>query len=143
MTDDRITVGLLLFPEMTQLDMTGPYEVFASMPRTTVEAVGKTLPPVTTRRALRMLPPEAIAPCRWLSRDELALLGAAPVAVRIVKDRMGIPGGGAPWGIDFALFVAAQLCGEAVAREIHPRTGYAPAPPLNGGSPRTADPALV
>ena len=35
MTNDRITVGLLLFPDMTQLDMTGPYEVFASMPRTT------------------------------------------------------------------------------------------------------------
>jgi cyclohexyl-isocyanide hydratase len=203
MTDDRITVGLLLFPEMTQLDMTGPYEVFASMPRTTVEVVWKTLEPVTTGGGLRMLPTTTIAACprldvicvpggpgqvalmqdaevldflrkqaetcrfvtsvctgslvlgaagllrgyratcHWLSLDQLALLGATPVAERIVMDRSRITGGGVTSGIDFALFVAAQLFGEDVAKEIQLRIEYDPAPPFNAGSPRTADPALV
>jgi cyclohexyl-isocyanide hydratase len=203
MTDDRITVGLLLFPEMTQLDMTGPYEVFASMPRTTVEVVWKTLEPVTTGGGLRMLPTTTIAACprldvicvpggpgqvalmqdaevldflrkqaeicrfvtsvctgslilgaagllrgyratcHWLSLDQLALLGAIPVAERIVKDRNRITGGGVTSGIDFALFVAAQLFGEEVAKEVQLRIEYDPAPPFNAGSPRTADPALV
>jgi hypothetical protein len=33
MATDELNVGLLLFPEMTQLDLTGPYEVFVSLPR--------------------------------------------------------------------------------------------------------------
>ena len=203
MTEDRITVGLLLFPEMTQLDMTGPYEVFASMPWTTVEVVWKTLEPVTTGGGLRMLPTTTIAACpkldvicvpggpgqvalmqdaevldflrrqaetcrfvtsvctgslvlgaagllrgyratcHWLSLDQLALLGATPVAERIVMDRNRLTGGGVTSGIDFALFVAAQLFGEEVAKEIQLRIEYDPAPPFNAGSPRTADPALV
>ncbi len=203
MTEDRITVGLLLFPEMTQLDMTGPYEVFASMPWTTVEVVWKTLEPVTTGGGLRMLPTTTIAACpkldvicvpggpgqvalmqdaevldflrrqaetcrfvtsvctgslvlgaagllrgyratcHWLSLDQLALLGATPVAERIVMDRNRITGGGVTSGIDFALFVAAQLFGEEMAKEIQLRIAYDPAPPFNAGSPRTADPALV
>jgi cyclohexyl-isocyanide hydratase len=203
MTNDHITVGLLLFPEMTQLDMTGPYEVFASMPRTTVEVVWKTLEPVTTGGGLRMLPTTTIATCprfdvvcvpggpgqvalmqdadvldflrrqaetcrfvtsvctgslvlgaagllrgyratcHWLSLDQLALLGAIPVAERIVRDRNRITGGGVTSGIDFALFVAAQLRGEEVAKEIQLRIEYDPAPPFDAGSPRTADPALV
>jgi len=203
MEPTQLTIGLLLFPEMTQLDMTGPYEVFVSMPRTTVEVVWKTLEPVTTGGGLRMLPTTTIAACprldvicvpggpgqvalmrdaeildflrrqaescrfvtsvctgslilgaagllrgyratcHWLSLDQLALLGATPVAERIVMDRNRITGGGVTSGIDFALFVAAQLFGEEVAKEIQLRIEYDPAPPFNAGSPRTAEPALV
>jgi cyclohexyl-isocyanide hydratase len=203
MGSDHLTVGLLLFPEMTQLDMTGPYEVFISLPRTTVHLVWKTLDPVTTGGGLRMLPTTTLAACpkldvicvpggpgqvalmrdaevldflrkqaetcrfvtsvctgslilgaagllrgfratcHWLSLDQLALLGATPVAERIVMDRNRITGGGVTSGIDFALFVAAQLFGEDVAREIQLRIEYDPAPPFNSGSPRTADPKLV
>ncbi|HEX3498911.1 MAG TPA: DJ-1/PfpI family protein [Stellaceae bacterium] len=203
MATDHLTVGLLLFPEMTQLDMTGPYEVFVSLPRTTVHLVWKTLEPVTTGGGLRMLPTTTLtacpkldvicvpggpgqvalmrdaeilgflrkqaetsrfvtsvctgslvlgaagllrgyrATCHWLSLDQLALLGATPVAERIVMDGNRITGGGVTSGIDFALFVAAQLFGEDVAKEVQLRIEYDPAPPFNSGSPRTADPALV
>ena len=71
------------------------------------------------------------------------MLGAIPVAERIVRDRNRITGGGVTSGIDFALFVAAQLHGEEVAKEIQLRIEYDPAPPFDAGSPRTADPALV
>ena len=44
MTTARI--GLLLFPRMTQLDLTGPFEVFAKMPGAEVLLLWKTLQPV-------------------------------------------------------------------------------------------------
>ena len=34
-------IGLLLFPNLTQLDMTGPFEVFAYTPGATVHLVWK------------------------------------------------------------------------------------------------------
>jgi len=30
--DEPLAIGLLLFPGLTQLDLTGPYEVFARVP---------------------------------------------------------------------------------------------------------------
>lgn len=40
-----LTVGMVLFPDVTQLDLTGPYEVFARMPHTTVYLVAATPAP--------------------------------------------------------------------------------------------------
>jgi cyclohexyl-isocyanide hydratase len=34
------TVGFLLFPDLTQLDLTGPYEVFSRMPHLRIELIG-------------------------------------------------------------------------------------------------------
>src|SRR5260370_4102330 len=90
MTNDRITVGLLLFPEMTQLDMTGPYEVFASMPRTTVEVVWKTLEPVTTGGGLRMLPTTTIPACPGL-RGICVPGGPGPVPLMQDAERVHFP----------------------------------------------------
>jgi len=50
------TVGLVLFPNLTQLDLTGPYEVFARMPKTTVHLVGATLEPVRSEKGLTITP---------------------------------------------------------------------------------------
>ena len=41
-------IGLLLFPDITQLDMTGPYEVFIKFPDAKVHLVWKTSAPVQT-----------------------------------------------------------------------------------------------
>ena len=49
-------IGMLIFPRLTQLDMTGPYEVLARLPDTTVELVAKTLDPVTTDRGMQIMP---------------------------------------------------------------------------------------
>ena len=40
-------IGLLLFPDLTQLDMTGPFEVFVKFPEAKVHLIWKTLDPVT------------------------------------------------------------------------------------------------
>lgn len=48
--------GLLLFPNLTQLDMTGPYEVLARIPNAEVHVIGKNAAPVKTEHGLIMLP---------------------------------------------------------------------------------------
>lgn len=41
-----LSVGLLIFPKVQQLDLTGPYEVFATPPETEVSLVWKTTGPI-------------------------------------------------------------------------------------------------
>ena len=56
-------IGMLIFPRMTQLDMTGPYEVLARLPGTSVELVARTLEPVATDRGMKILPTVTYATC--------------------------------------------------------------------------------
>ena len=49
-------VGMLIFPRLTQLDMTGPYEVLARLPNTKVHLVSHTLDPVRTDRGMMIMP---------------------------------------------------------------------------------------
>ena len=57
----RFKIGLLLFPNLTQLDLTGPYEVFTKFPDTEVHLLWKTLDPVTAGGGMRLLPTTAFA----------------------------------------------------------------------------------
>jgi cyclohexyl-isocyanide hydratase len=56
-------IGILIFPRMTQLDMTGPYEVLARLPNTTVDLIARTRDPVTTDRGMQILPTVTYADC--------------------------------------------------------------------------------
>jgi cyclohexyl-isocyanide hydratase len=47
---------MLIFPRLTQLDMTGPYEVLARLPNTKVDLVAASLDPVTTDRGMQIVP---------------------------------------------------------------------------------------
>lgn len=49
-------IGLLLFPQLTQLDLTGPYEVFCRLPDTRVDLIWHTLDPVVTEHGLALNP---------------------------------------------------------------------------------------
>src|SRR5687768_12620955 len=51
-----IRVGIVLFPNVTQLDITGPYEVFARMPSTRVHLVAATLAAVRSEHGLTIVP---------------------------------------------------------------------------------------
>lgn len=83
------------------------------------------------------------ATSHWSSIDQLSLLGAEPVAQRVVRDRNRITGAGVTSGIDFALTVAAELFGPAIAQEIQLQMEYDPEPPYDAGSPRSAPAELV
>jgi cyclohexyl-isocyanide hydratase len=54
---------MLLFPRLTQLDLTGPYEVLARLPDTTVHLVAHTLDPVKTDRGMMITPTVTFADC--------------------------------------------------------------------------------
>jgi cyclohexyl-isocyanide hydratase len=198
-----LQIGLLLFPDVTQLDLTGPAEVFGSLPDAALHLVWKTTDPVATGAGWKIVPTtsfadcpqldvicvpggrgqialmadEAVldflrrqaagarfvtsvctgslvlgaagllrgyrAACHWMSRDQLALLGAIPVAERVVVDRNRITGGGVTAGIDFGLAVVAALRGEAAAKAIQLGSEYDPHPPFAAGSPEGAGEALV
>ncbi|HEY1551186.1 MAG TPA: DJ-1/PfpI family protein [Kofleriaceae bacterium] len=53
--------ALLLFPELTQLDLTGPYEVLARIPGMTCELVAKTRAPVASEFGLVIVPTATFA----------------------------------------------------------------------------------
>lgn len=194
----RLTIGMMLFPDLTQLDLTGPYEVFTRLPNTTVHLIAADRNPVRSERGLAILPDMTLskapqldvlvvpggigvntmmehepllhflreraahakyltaictgslvlgaagllrgyrATTHWLSLDLLPLFGAQPVEERVVIDRNRITGGGITAGIDFALVVAAELCGEGIAQDIQLMLEYDPEPPFQSGSPKTA-----
>jgi cyclohexyl-isocyanide hydratase len=52
MPETAPVAGLLLFPGMTQLDLTGPYEVLARLPGWRVEVVAKQAGPIRTDKGL-------------------------------------------------------------------------------------------
>lgn len=56
-----LTVGMLLFPSLTQLDLTGPYEVFARMPDTKVVLMSPHVDWVRSEFGLRIMPDCALA----------------------------------------------------------------------------------
>src|SRR5688572_30929531 len=51
-----LSVGMVLFPNLTQLDLTGPYEAFARLPDTHAYLVAATLTPVRTERGWTISP---------------------------------------------------------------------------------------
>lgn len=203
MSETKIRIGLVLFPNLTQLDLTGPAEVFSAMPGAEVVYLWKDLEPVGSDCGMRILPSETFDDCRqldvicvpggpgqielmedevtlrflqriaatcrlvtsvctgslvlgaagllegyratshWSSIDQLSLLGAEPVAERVVRDRNRITGAGVTSGIDFALTVVAELFDSEIAQTIQLRMEYDPEPPYDAGSPRSAPADLV
>lgn len=65
MASERL-IGMLIFPRLTQLDMTGPYEVLARLPNTKIHLIAHTLDPVTTDRGMTILPTMTYADCPQL-----------------------------------------------------------------------------
>lgn len=73
-----LEIGLLLFPGLTHLDMTGPHEVLARLPGARVQLVWKTREPVRSDSGLAMLPDTTFADCPQL--DLLCVPGGPGVA---------------------------------------------------------------
>jgi len=63
MTTTPFRAGFLLFPRLTQLDLTGPYQVLASLPGAEMHLIWKTREPVTAEHGLAILPTATFADC--------------------------------------------------------------------------------
>ena len=51
-----MTIGMVLFPNLTQLDLTGPHEVFGRLPGTKVLLIAETIEPVKSDSGLWLTP---------------------------------------------------------------------------------------
>ncbi|MBO4225101.1 DJ-1/PfpI family protein [Bradyrhizobium neotropicale] len=61
-----LQIGLLVFPKVTQLDLTGPLQVFSSVPGAKVHLVWKRTEPVPSDTALALMPTVSFADCPQL-----------------------------------------------------------------------------
>jgi cyclohexyl-isocyanide hydratase len=84
MTGKRFSVGLLLFPRLTQLDMTGPFEVFNRAPGAEVHLIWKTRDPVASDTGLAMMPTATFDDCPPL--DVICVPGGPGVAELMEDD---------------------------------------------------------
>ena len=82
MASERL-IGMLIFPRLTQLDMTGPYEVLARLPNTKVHLVAHTLDPVKTDRGMMIVPTVTIADCPQL---DLVMVPGGPGQQDLMED---------------------------------------------------------
>jgi cyclohexyl-isocyanide hydratase len=53
-----MTIGMIIFPNLTQLDLTGPYEVFGRIPSVKVLLIAESLQPVKSDGGLLLTPNE-------------------------------------------------------------------------------------
>src|SRR5215469_2931473 len=63
MSDPLFRSGMLVFPNFTQLDLTGPYEVLSRMPGAETLLLWKNLAPVRTEHGLTIVPDTTLADC--------------------------------------------------------------------------------
>src|ERR1700751_2218560 len=66
MSETRFRSGMLVFPNMTQLDLTGPYEVLARLPGAETLLLWKNLSPVRSEHGLMIVPMAALSSCPLL-----------------------------------------------------------------------------
>jgi len=76
---------MLIFPKLTQLDMTGPYEVLARMPNTTVHLIAKTLDPIVTDRGMRIMPNMTYTDCPQL---DVVMVPGGPGQQDLMEDEV-------------------------------------------------------
>lgn len=72
-----LSFGILVFPQVQQLDLTGPYEVFASAPDAQVHLLWKDTAPLKAATGLTLTPTMTFADCPPL--DVLCVPGGAGV----------------------------------------------------------------
>jgi len=60
---EPLQIGLLIFPKITQLDMTGPYEAFARIPGVKVHLIWKRIEPITSDVGMPLLPTMTLREC--------------------------------------------------------------------------------
>jgi cyclohexyl-isocyanide hydratase len=77
-------IAMLLFPNLTQLDLTAPYEVLTRLPQAEVSLVWKSLEPVSSGTGLRILPNLTLSEAP--PSDVLLIPGGAGL-VPLLRDR--------------------------------------------------------
>jgi len=72
---EPLEIGLVIFPKVTQLDLTGPVQVFSSVPGAKVHLIWKRIEPVPTDSVMVLTPTTTFADCPQL--DVICVPGGA------------------------------------------------------------------
>jgi cyclohexyl-isocyanide hydratase len=75
MSAPPLQIGLVLFPKLTQLDLTGPLQVFSSVPGAKVHLLWKRIEPVASDSVMTLMPTTTFADCPQL--DVICVPGGA------------------------------------------------------------------
>ena len=78
-------VGFVIFPDLTQLDFTGPQQVLARLPQSAMHIVAKSAAPVPSESGLSLVPTHTFATCPPL--DLLCVPGGTNGVVKAMSDR--------------------------------------------------------
>jgi cyclohexyl-isocyanide hydratase len=70
-----LQIGIVVFPKVTQLDFTGPLQVFSGLPDATVHLIWKRIEPVASDTVLTIMPTTSFADCPQL--DVICVPGGA------------------------------------------------------------------
>jgi cyclohexyl-isocyanide hydratase len=79
------TVGFVLFPDLTQLDLTGPLQVLARLPQSRTIVAAKSLTPVPSDCGLSLLPTHSFADCPPF--DLICVPGGVKGVIGAIGDR--------------------------------------------------------
>jgi cyclohexyl-isocyanide hydratase len=78
-------VGFVIFPDLTQLDFTGPLQVLARLPNSSTHIVAKSSAPVPSDCGLGLVPTHTFADCPPL--DLICIPGGTKGVVQAIGDR--------------------------------------------------------
>ena len=78
-------VGFVIFPELTQLDFTGPQQVLARLPQSVMHIIAKSASPVPSDSGLSLVPTHTFENCPRL--DLICVPGGSTGVVRAMGDR--------------------------------------------------------
>ena len=84
----HLSIGMALFPNATQLDLTAPYEVFARIPHVEVYVISNNLEPVLTDRGLKILPNTTYDSCPPL---DVLFIPGGPGQIEAEHDEVLMP----------------------------------------------------
>lgn len=78
-------VGFVIFPDLTQLDFTGPQQVLARLPQSAMHIVAKSAAPVPSDSGLSLVPTHTFENCPRL--DLICIPGGTSGVVKAMSDR--------------------------------------------------------
>jgi len=78
-------IGFVIFPELTQLDCTGPLQVLSRLPQSAIHVVAKSSSPVPSDCGLALVPTHTFANCPSL--DLICVPGGSEGVAGIINDR--------------------------------------------------------
>src|ERR1700747_3643193 len=79
------TVGFVLFPDLTQLDLTGPLQVLARLPQSRIVVAAKSESPVPSDCGMSLLPTHSFANCPPF--DLICVPGGVKGVIGAIGDR--------------------------------------------------------